>query len=336
MVSDVELKAAGKRLQSLEVWNSPIETSTVMRDSTNQQFTAVANRAKDTHRPVAVWVQTGDDKFKHWMPVVAVPTKDGVHWHILNTESKTQGALRTSRALGTFLADAGYRGKIHLHHADMQQNAPNACGVLGHRMLKDLDKKLAARPNGEEGLNDFVNNAIEDHTAAWGKLTAEDHQAAALVGRAELFEATLHNLGDLVANGPDVTKEQRKTPGSDRNAVHKGAAEGNKAANIVPGPSATELLKASTKADEALLTDLKKWQLQSLDPSAMEHVTAVKERVRDLEKNGLHPLGPSATQLRNAEMKVDKAVLDQLKKQSLPELDVPAMVAEAMRQRGML
>lgn len=361
MVSDRELIAAGKGLKSLEVWDAPIETSQAMRDSTNEQFAAVAKQAIDTKRPVAVWVQTGDDKFKHWMPVVATPTKDGVHWHILNTESTTPGALRTSRALGTFLADAGYRGRIRLHHADMQQNAPNACGVLGHRMLKDLDKRLAERPNSEQGLNDFVNDAIEDHTTAWAKLTAEDQQAAALAGRAELFEATLNNQGDLVANRPafnrqklseaqlrqldaelekrKVTEDRRKNaPGSDGNAVRKGAAERNKASNIAAGPSATELLKAATKADEALLRDLKTRQLQPLDPSATEHVTAGKKRVVDhLEKHGLQPLGPSAGELVNAEMKVDKAVVDQFKrKQSLlPDLDLKAMVEEAMLKRGM-
>jgi hypothetical protein len=185
-VSDHELIAAGERdFRSLEIWPEAIIVDDAVLPV--EALQPIADRAIAEGRPVAAWAMANNN---HWMPIVAVPDGNGeVKWHILNTHSLSEGAREAARTVKRWFGD-----KMTLHEANLQEdsvgfeaNAPNGCGVIGHRMLKELDR--AWRTSGP-ATN--VGRLIDDYARTWRNgMTPKDREAAMIAGRAELIAAVV-------------------------------------------------------------------------------------------------------------------------------------------------
>jgi hypothetical protein len=185
-VSDHELIAAGQLdFRSLEIWPHAIIVDDAVPPVDGLR--PIAEMAIAEGRPVVAWAMANNN---HWMPIVAVPDARGeVKWHILNTHPLSESAARAARTV-----QGWFGGKMTLHEANLQEdvvgfaaNAPNGCGVIGHRMLKDLDRAWRT-----SGAATNVGRLIDDYARNWREeMTPEDREAAMIAGRAELIAAVV-------------------------------------------------------------------------------------------------------------------------------------------------
>jgi len=81
--------------------------------------------------------------------------------------------------------------------------------MLGHRMLRALDARLAAETPAD--LHIFAGAAIKQHVREWFQLSADDRVAADISTRAELLEAAIRPRGAATARA-QPRKPQRLEP----------------------------------------------------------------------------------------------------------------------------
>lgn len=139
----------------------------------------------------SVWLQTGSEKYPHWMPVVVQRAEDGaLHYHIVNTDG---GNPDRAKAISEHLKQLapptpGAKSQVHLSTWPMQTHAGNGCGVLGHQLLKSLAVQLREYPalarNGEA-----VSQFIDDYCKSQMRQPEADIRAQVVSTRAELLQA---------------------------------------------------------------------------------------------------------------------------------------------------
>lgn len=191
-----ELTGAARSLSTLPLYPKPLNMNITGRtdDVVNAMFTQPLRdlvtevRAGAGPACKAAWIHTGDTSYPHWMPlVVRKDNAGGMHYHVVDTHASAPSGNRIHQELLVRLAAAGVEeSQVTFHSAEMQTNAPNACGPLGHDVLKALDREL--RESGHKAEGAEVAACIDRHMQHWCNLPPADQEAGALCARAELLE----------------------------------------------------------------------------------------------------------------------------------------------------
>lgn len=195
--TECELAGAARNLSALPVHSTPLNMNITGRSAevVGAMFTdplkelLLAVQAKAGPACQAAWIHTGDDSFAHWMPLVIHKDNAGrLQCHVLDTHSDAPSSRRIRDDLLALLVDAGVDpATVTFHSAEMQTHAPNACGPLGHGMLKALDKELVDSIDHANGAD--VSGCIDQYIQGWCNLPPSDQEAGALSARAELLQA---------------------------------------------------------------------------------------------------------------------------------------------------
>ena len=163
----------------------------------------IAEIARTADKPVMTWV----NEKNHWMATIACKDgKGGVHWHVLNTLTTTQGGKEASRKLRDFLEASGHTVTIHQGKVDMQDTAaPNACGPVSYWVMTQVNQALSgprSLPVGEIGSE--IDRLIDE----WLAKPHADRAAIDLAARAELMQAA----ADAHRNGNSPAPAQVAPP----------------------------------------------------------------------------------------------------------------------------
>lgn len=191
-----ELTGAARTLSTLPLYPHPLNMNITGRtdDVVKAMFTEPLRELVATVHASggpacqAAWIHTGDSSYPHWMPlVIRKDNAGGMHCHVMDTHASAPSSKRIQDELLARLAAAGIEERqVTFHSAEMQTHAPNACGPLGHGILKALDREL--RDSGDKAGGADVAGCIDSHMQQWCNLPPADQEAAALSARAELLE----------------------------------------------------------------------------------------------------------------------------------------------------
>jgi hypothetical protein len=133
----------------------------------------------------AAWIQTGRNGYAHWMPLLLYKREDGnIHFHVVDSNSSAGSGREVRKTVQRLLREARVPDdRIHVHAGDLQINAPNGCGPLGHRLLEALDRAHDQFADGRGNVSNF----IRKHMDQWLGRSPAEQQAAMERTRAELL-----------------------------------------------------------------------------------------------------------------------------------------------------
>lgn len=177
-VTDDELAGVEQRLNNLKIHNAVLDTSNaatfeqVVNDIAIQtRFQALQNKP-----PImAAWLHAEG----HWLPAVFEWKEDSLHCTVLDSYADRASAAACNQKLWELSQQ--HQITPHMISANMQENAPNACGVLGTRLFMQIDQNLAA------GSKQPIAEQIQSYIQAWNGLDKDQQSAVILAERAALL-----------------------------------------------------------------------------------------------------------------------------------------------------
>jgi hypothetical protein len=167
-VTEAALLAAGSNFKNLQVHKRSIAFSIAGEFdamSFKQELAKVAAEAKNSDKPVVVWVHDDSKPPKHWTPVILKRDPDkNIEYHLLGTEFREQPESQPF-LLGLFIDIKQHSNTTKWHgygHPQFGSKLVDSDKLVGHAALAALDRKL---------------DDLEEHTYAFG-LFLSKHSAS--------------------------------------------------------------------------------------------------------------------------------------------------------------
>lgn len=170
---------AGQKFGNLAMHNTPLDINNSVGLKHALEYIALLtsfSALKDKPPIIAAWLHAEG----HWLPAVFEWKEGSLHCTVLDSLADRPSAAACKQQLW----DLSQQHQItpHMISANMQKNAPNACGVLGTRLFMQIDRNLAAG-----GSKQPIAEQIQSYVQAWNGLDKDQQSAVILAERAALL-----------------------------------------------------------------------------------------------------------------------------------------------------